>query len=167
MENLAANSRNVMVCKSMSKVYALSGARAAYLCAAPEQVAELRSLTPPWAVSLPAQIAAVKALQEPAYYAGRYAQTHLLRLRLEQELALFPGWEIIPGTANFALCHLPENGPDAATVVRKCRSRGLFLRDAGIMGHHLGNHALRIAVKDQPTGQRMMAILAETMESLL
>ena len=33
LEMFAARSENVIVCKSMSKVYALSGARVAYLCA--------------------------------------------------------------------------------------------------------------------------------------
>ena len=51
------NSEKVIVCKSLSKVYALSGLRAAYLCAPPHQLEELRALTPPWSVSLPAQIA--------------------------------------------------------------------------------------------------------------
>ena len=37
----------------MSKVYALSGARAAYLCAGAHQLEELRAITPPWVVSLP------------------------------------------------------------------------------------------------------------------
>ena len=36
-ETFAAASENVIVCKSMSKVYALSGVRAAYLCAGPHQ----------------------------------------------------------------------------------------------------------------------------------
>jgi histidinol-phosphate/aromatic aminotransferase/cobyric acid decarboxylase-like protein len=165
MEKFAASSRNVVVCKSMSKVYALSGARAAYLCAPAEQVAELRSMTPPWAVSLPGQVAAVKALQDPAYYAGRYEQTHRLRARLETELAEFQGWNIVPGCANFVLCLLPEDGPDAASVVRRCRAHGLFLRDAGIMGRHLGRHALRIAVKDLATQRRMIGILRESVAS--
>ena len=52
LESFAAQSENVVVCKSMSKVYALSGARAAYLCAPPHLLEELRSVTPPWAVSL-------------------------------------------------------------------------------------------------------------------
>ena len=33
----------------MSKVYALSGARVAYLCAGPHQLEALRAITPPWA----------------------------------------------------------------------------------------------------------------------
>jgi histidinol-phosphate/aromatic aminotransferase/cobyric acid decarboxylase-like protein len=127
-------------------------------------VAELRSVTPPWAVSLPGQVAAVKALEDPAYYAARYAQTHRLRARLEAELAAFPGWEIVPGCANFVLCHLPEHGPEAETVTRRCRARGLFLREAGLMGSQMGRHALRIAVKDTATRQRMMSILAENLE---
>ncbi|MBN1448711.1 MAG: histidinol-phosphate aminotransferase family protein [Bacteroidetes bacterium] len=68
LEPYAAASRNAIVCKSMSKVYALSGLRAAYLCAAPAQLERLRSITPPWAVSLPAQIAATHALQSREYY---------------------------------------------------------------------------------------------------
>ena len=63
---------NAVVCKSMSKVYALSGARAAYLCGSEALLAPLRRFVPPWAVSLPAQVTAVAALQSPDYYAARY-----------------------------------------------------------------------------------------------
>ena len=67
LEHFAAASENVLVCKSMSKVYGLSGARVAYLCAGPHQLEALRAITPPWVVSLPAQVAAVRALQNPDY----------------------------------------------------------------------------------------------------
>jgi len=55
LESVASRSRNVTVCKSMSKVYALSGARVAYLVAAPEVAGELRRHTPPWVVGFPAR----------------------------------------------------------------------------------------------------------------
>ncbi len=161
LEQFASARANVVVCKSMSKVYALSGARAAYLCGAPETIAGLRAITPPWAVSLPAQVAAVAALQDPGYYAARHAETNHLRAQLAAGLADFPGWEIVPGRANFLLCHLPVRGPEAAAVVERCRQRGLFLRDAGPMGRRLGRHALRIAVKDAATNRRILAILEE------
>jgi len=160
LEAFAARSENVIVCKSMSKVYALSGARAAYLCAGPHQLEELRAITPPWVVGLPTQVAAVRALQDPDYYAGRYAETHSLREQLAAGLRVF-GWKIIPGIANFVLCHLPPNGPTAAAVANRCRVQGLFLRDAGAMGSQLGRHALRIAVKDAATNARMLEILAK------
>jgi histidinol-phosphate/aromatic aminotransferase/cobyric acid decarboxylase-like protein len=166
LERFAARSENVIVCKSMSKVYALSGARAAYLCAGPHQLEELHAITPPWVVSLPAQVAAVRALQDPGYYAARYVETAALRQGLETQLRA-QGWEVQPGIANFLLCHLPESGPDAASVVRTCRRLGLFLRDAAVMGSCLGTHALRIAVKDAATNQRMTATIGEALTEVV
>jgi histidinol-phosphate/aromatic aminotransferase/cobyric acid decarboxylase-like protein/GNAT superfamily N-acetyltransferase len=163
LEAFAAGSENVIVCKSMSKVYALSGARAAYLCAGLHQLEELRAVTPPWVVSLPAQVAAVRALQDPDYYAARYVETASLREQLAGELAAL-GLEIIPGIANFILGHLAPDGPNAATAAKRCRARGLFLRDAAAMGSQLGSHALRIAVKDEGTNRRMLEIIAEAMD---
>jgi histidinol-phosphate/aromatic aminotransferase/cobyric acid decarboxylase-like protein/GNAT superfamily N-acetyltransferase len=164
LEEFAARSENVIVCKSMSKVYALSGARAAYLCAGPHQLEPLRAITPPWVVSLPAQVAAVRALQDPDYYAVRYAETAALRKELAEQLRLL-GLEIVPGVANFILCHLPPAGPDAAAVVKRCREQNVFLRDAAAMSLQLGSHALRIAVKEAPTNQRMVEILSTVLRA--
>jgi histidinol-phosphate/aromatic aminotransferase/cobyric acid decarboxylase-like protein len=159
LEAFACRSENVVVCKSMSKAYALSGARVAYLAAGAHQLEALRAITPPWAVSLPSQVAAVEALQDRDYYAARHAQTAVLRDRLARELRAL-GLDVIPGVANFLLCHLPETGPDAATVAARCRTQNLFIRDAAQMGTRLGNRALRLAVKDQATNARMVDILA-------
>lgn len=68
LEHFAARSQNVVVCKSMSKVYALSGMRVAYLCGGPHQLEALHPLTPPWVVGLPSQVAAVEALMNEDYY---------------------------------------------------------------------------------------------------
>ncbi|SDR91507.1 histidinol-phosphate aminotransferase family protein [Opitutus sp. GAS368] len=158
LEKFAAASENVIVAKSMSKVYALSGARAAYLCAGPHQLEALRAITPPWVIGLPAQVAAVRALQDPAYYAARYRETAALRESLARELRTL-GWDVLPGIANFLLCHLPVNSPDADTLVRLARAEGLFLRDAVRMGARLGPRSIRIAVKDAATNDRMLEVL--------
>ena len=162
LESFAAQSENVIVCKSMSKVYALSGARVAYLCASPHQLEALRAITPPWVVSLPAQVAAVRALEDPGYYRGRYAETAALRETLAGDLRTL-GWDIVPGIANFLLCHIPGEGPDAASLVDSCRRRGLFLRDAAVMGSRLGTHAVRVAVKDPGTNSKMMGIIEDVL----
>ena len=156
LEKFAVTRENVVICKSMSKVYALSGARCAYLCAGPHLLEKLRSITPPWAVSLTGQVAAVAALREPDYYAERYRQTHELRTRLCDDLASL-GLDVMPSTANFLLCHLPKDGPSAADVVARCRQERLFIRDTATMG--LPN-AIRIAVKDASTVARMIEIVS-------
>lgn len=142
----------------MSKVYALSGLRVAYLCAGTQQLERLRSVTPVWVVSLPAQVAAVRALEDPDYYAARYRETGVLRERLAGDLRAL-GWRVRPGCANFLLCELPLAGPSAHQLTQQCQERGLFLRDAGRMGTALGTRMIRIAVKDERTNQRMVEIL--------
>jgi len=166
LERFAAKSENVIVCKSMSKVYALSGARAAYLCAGSHQLEELRAITPPWVVSLPAQVAAVRALASSDYYIARYAETNTLRTALAEALTRL-GWDVLPGIANFLLCHLPSNGPDAETLVRACREHGLFMRNAALMGASLGSRAVRIAVKDAATNARMIEIITAQLRRVL
>ena len=160
LEAFAASSRNVVVCKSMSKAYGLSGLRAAYACAPEPIAARLREITPPWAVSLPAQVAAVRALDDREYYAARYCETRVLRENLATGLRSI-GLDVVPGAANFLLCHLPEQAPDAATVSRRCRKRCVYLRDAGEISPGLGSHALRIAVKDEQTNRIMVDALRE------
>lgn len=165
LEPFAVRSPNIVVCKSMSKVYALSGLRAAYLCAPRHLLEELRSVSPPWAMSLPAQIAAVEALRDPDYYAQRYAETHAERERLATALRDQLDFEVIPSTANFLLCHLPDGSPDAVTLIQACAQRGLFLRDISTMGTALGPHALRIAVKDEQTNAQMVSILQSALNA--
>ena len=162
LETFAARSENVIVCKSMSKTYALSGARVAYLCAGPQQLESLRPLNPPWAVSLPAQVAAVNALADADYYAAKYAETHTLREELAGALRSL-GWQVMAGVTNFLLCRLPETGPDAETLLVRCRARGLFLRHAASMGTNLGERAVRLAVKDAATNRRMVKIISEVL----
>lgn len=163
LEAFAAASNNVVVCKSMSKAYALSGVRAAYLCGALNMIDELRPLCPPWSVSLPAQIAACEALKSEEYYAARWMETATLRADLRVGIEAL-GIEVVPGVANFLLCHLPDDGPAAAKVARDARTRGLFVRDVGSMGTSLGEHVLRIAVKDAAINRRMLEILKSVLK---
>jgi histidinol-phosphate/aromatic aminotransferase/cobyric acid decarboxylase-like protein len=158
LEKFAVQTENVIVCKSMSKVYALSGLRVAYLCAGGHQLEGLRAITPPWVVSLPAQLAAVAALQDHDYYVARYAETHVLRGYLSEQLQSL-GWEVVPGVANFILAHLPENALPAEHLIQRCRKRGLFLRNAALMGSQMGSRAIRLAVKNAATNARMLQII--------
>ena len=158
LERDATERNNVIVCKSMSKMYALSGARVGYLCASPECIDELRPHNPPWAVSLLGQVAGVEALNDEAYYRQQWTATHELREALASGLTEL-GCDVLPGVANFVLCHLPPDGPDGAEVIDRARECGLFLRDASSMGSGLGDYAIRVAVKDAATNARMLRII--------
>jgi histidinol-phosphate/aromatic aminotransferase/cobyric acid decarboxylase-like protein len=161
LESYAAQSANTVVCKSMSKVYALSGARVAYLCAPPALAAALRAVTPPWVVSLPAQLAAIRALADPEYYRRRYEETHRLREELAAALRRIEAIEeVVDGVANFLLCHLAPGAIRAELLCDRCREAGLFLRDLRTMSSRSLPGAFRIAVKDRATNRRMVEIIS-------
>ena len=101
LETFAITRENVIVCKSMSKVYALSGARVAYLCGGQHQMEPLRTITPPWVISMPAQLAGVYALDDPSYYEARYKETHVLREAFSSELSEI-GLEVLPSVADYS-----------------------------------------------------------------
>jgi histidinol-phosphate/aromatic aminotransferase/cobyric acid decarboxylase-like protein len=161
LEAFAAASENVIVCKTMSKVYALSGMRAAYLCAGRHHIAELLPLTPPWAIGLVAQVAAVRALEDHAYYNAQYRQTQALRCAMFQGMPSAGIEDIVPGSANFLLFHLRDDQPLATEVVQIARRAGIFLRDVSTMGQHLGQRVLRLAIKDEASNQRVLATLSD------
>lgn len=166
LEQWAAASPNAVVCKSMSKVYALSGARCAYLCGAAALLRHLRRISPPWAVSLPAQIAACAALRNESYYREQWSATHVLRVSLARALRQL-GWDVLPGCANFLLCRLPDHAAPAAELIAACRERDLFLRDVSSMSPRFDDRTLRIAVKDAATNERMLDILRRVTICLL
>ena len=161
LERFAEKSNNVFVCKSMSKVYALSGLRAAYLCANPKNIRPLKRITPPWVISLPAQIAATYALKQEDYYLKKYQETHELRDKLELQLKQIGIDEIIPGIANFIMFHVGNDKFSASRIVNECKLKKLYLRDLSGMGTSFEDDAIRMAVKDLNTNNKMIAILRE------
>jgi len=163
LERYAAASDNVVVCKSMSKVYALSGLRLAYLCAAGRDLVRLWERTPPWGVSFPAQLAGIRALQSSSYYAERWTETGRLREELTSDLRRASCGVPFPSHANFVLVDLPSSSPPAAEIVRRCATHGVFLRDFP-NSENLGERALRVAVKSAAENRRIVRVLARALE---
>ena len=71
---------------------------------------------------------------------------------------------MIEGVANFVLVHFAQHHPTDREVVERCRTHGLYLRDAGGMSPSLGDRALRIAIRDRATTQHMFELLSEELD---
>ncbi|MFJ4832903.1 aminotransferase class I/II-fold pyridoxal phosphate-dependent enzyme [Streptomyces sp. NPDC088747] len=167
LAGLAATDPRVVVCTSLSKMYALSGMRAAYLVAEPDTAAGLRRRTPPWPVSLPAQLAAVAALRDPVYYADRWLRTHTLRGQLAAGLAGLDEEVVVEeSVANFLSVTLPADGPSAARLVNECRRRDVHLRDLSPLSTQYRGRTVRIAVRDTAENERVVAACQEALEVL-
>jgi len=105
-------------------------------------------------------VAAVRALDDPEYYAQQYRETHHQRRQLTGALSAL-GFDVVSGTANFILAHVAEGRMTAAELRERCRTRHLFLRDVTDMGVRAA--AVRIAVKDGATNQRIVRIVADAL----
>jgi histidinol-phosphate/aromatic aminotransferase/cobyric acid decarboxylase-like protein len=156
VERFAAGSSNVVVCKTMSKVYALSGLRVAYLCGAAELVERVRRVTPPWAVSLPGQMAGVRALESEAHYRECWRRTHALRGELARRLREVAPWRVVEGCLNSVLCLVTEGMPRAGEIVSACRKRGVFLRDCSGLCRAFEGRAVRVAVRGAEENGRIL-----------
>jgi histidinol-phosphate/aromatic aminotransferase/cobyric acid decarboxylase-like protein/predicted GNAT family N-acyltransferase len=161
LEPLVATTPSLIVCKSMSKCYALSGLRVAY--AVSQKVAELRRFIPPWAVSLPGQLAAVAALKNPTYYNQQYTIIHEQRMRLSRELQQ-QKFSVLPGVANFILTFLPEDTHHtSSSFIEACKEKGVFIRDAQNMGVSLGNNSVRFAIRSSGENDRILECVKQVL----
>lgn len=160
LAGLATTLDRLVVCTSLSKMYALSGLRAAFLVTAPAPAAELRRLTPPWQVGLPAQLAATAALRDPAHYEAQWRRTHELRAGLARDLAAVGDLDVHESVANFLTLTLPRGGPSAARFVRACREDDVYLRDLSPMSPEYRGRTVRVAVRDVAENARIVAACA-------
>ncbi|MFD9430423.1 aminotransferase class I/II-fold pyridoxal phosphate-dependent enzyme [Streptomyces sp. NPDC060002] len=167
LAGLAATDPRVVVCTSLSKMYALSGMRAAYLVAEPATAARLRLWTPPWPVSLPAQLAAVAALRDPEHYVDCRLRTHALRRRLAADLAGLDETVVVEeGVANFLNLTLPSGGPSAAQLVNECRRHDVYLRDLSPLSSQYQGRTVRVAVRDTAENARIVAGCRAALDAL-
>ncbi len=161
MEQFATSKPNIIVCKSMSKVYALSGMRVAYLCSNRNFIQRFQKTTPPWIVGLPAQIAAVYALNDSDYYQKKYIETHELRTILSDSVRVLGLGDVNESAINSLLIYLkPEFS--AKKIISYCKENNVFLRDVTALGNKFEGEVIRIAVKDLVSNEKIVAVLRET-----
>jgi histidinol-phosphate aminotransferase len=158
--------KNLVVIKSMSKVYALSGLRVGYLAANAAIIARLAQLSPPWAVSLAGQIAAIEALNDEGYYQQKYQETHRLRAELIEQLGQIPQLHVYPSVANFVLVELLDPRLSAQAIVERLKRRNIYIRNADSMSAHFRDKFLRITVKARTQQERIVAALRDDVAAL-
>lgn len=160
LEAEASQTPNLIVCKSMSKFYALSGLRIGYVVAHPDLISRLEKFLPPWSVGLVAQVAGVNALLDLDYYRAKAVETAHLRTELETAISQLKGVTLFPSTANFLMVELGAPHT-AAAVTTAMRNFGVHVRNCASMGESLGDRFIRVAVKNRSDNHRIVEVLRE------
>jgi histidinol-phosphate aminotransferase len=138
----------VVLLRSMTKDYALTGLRLGYALAAPEVTDALARARPPWSVNAAAQAAGLAALADQAHLAaGRRCAVQAIEY-LESGLR-GAGYTTYPTRANFLLVEVG----DAAAVRRSLLPHGLVVRDCTSFGLP---SIVRIAARPLPDCARLV-----------
>ena len=123
---LIAEYHNVVVTRTMSKAFALAGARVGYALADPEVVDDLRRVRLPYHVSSLTQAAGIAALHHAAEAIAILDAIRDERNRILAALRAMPGIVVYPSDANFVLFVPPK---PAAEVWRALLDRGVLIRN--------------------------------------
>jgi histidinol-phosphate/aromatic aminotransferase/cobyric acid decarboxylase-like protein len=164
IETWVEREEKLLVVRSLSKFWALSGVRVGYVAAHPSVARRLLPYNPPWAVGLVAQVAAIEALRDGGYYRAMAERTRELRGGLASSLSSIPGLRVIPSVTNFLLLELPP-GPSAADVVASAGRQGVYLRNCDAQMLRPTGRLVRTAVKDAPANARIAAAVRDALQA--
>ena len=143
----------IVLLRSMTKDYALTGLRLGYSLASEEVTERLASFQPDWSVNSLAQAAGLAVLADADYLprarqavanAKEFLRSGLTRL----------GFSVPPSSANFLLVRVG----DGARWREKLMRRGLFVRDCASFG--LPDY-IRVGIRSMPDCHRLVEAMAE------
>jgi histidinol-phosphate aminotransferase len=120
----------LVVTRTMSKAFALAGARVGYLAAAPAVVDALRLVRLPYHLSSLTQAAARAALAHADALLSTVDDLKAQRDRIVSTLRA-DGFEVVPSDANFVLF---GRFPDQRVTWRRLLDAGVLVRDVGLPG---------------------------------
>jgi histidinol-phosphate aminotransferase len=162
-ESLAADrdTPGLLVLRSLTKTWALPGLRAGYALGAPDLLARLAALRPPWPVGT-LVLEAVRACSAPAAVAeAAVAAAQAVRHRewMTQRLIALPGVTVHqPAAAPFLLLHVPHGEWVRAALA----DAGIAVRRADTFPGLTPNH-LRVAVRPPEIATLLIDALRTTL----
>ncbi|GLQ94823.1 histidinol-phosphate transaminase [Dyella acidisoli] len=154
--DLIEHYEHLAVLRTLSKAWALAGARIGSLIANPEVIGLIRRIMPPYPLPLPCVAAALAALSPSGQDAARehIAIVREQRAVMRDALAGVAGVrEVLPSDANF----LAVRFDDAGAVYQRLLQAGIVVRD--VRRYPKLQDALRITVGTPAENQRVLALL--------
>jgi histidinol-phosphate/aromatic aminotransferase/cobyric acid decarboxylase-like protein len=162
---LVADHPNLVVIRSLTKLYGIAGLRLGYAVAQPERLQRWAQWRDPWPVNGIASAVAEQLLASPAKYQRwcRRAQDWVAKegAWMQQQLAQLPGLTPMPSAANFLLIHAEESLVPLRKAVEQ-RHR-ILLRDCRSF-EGLGERWLRIGLQSRRNNRRIVHALKQELD---
>jgi histidinol-phosphate aminotransferase len=149
---------NLVVLRSLTKDYALTGLRVGYALAAPDVIVALLKVQPPWSVNGLAQAAALAALQDTAHLRDSLAALAEAKASLVQQMAQLA---LAPQPSHVHFFLLPVRS--ARECTKRLIERRILVRDCSSFGLPT---FLRIAAQKPAENALLAAVLAEIRDQM-
>ena len=130
---------NLIVMRSMTKIYAIPGLRIGYAVASPSMIAKFRKFLQPWTVSTAAEVAAIASLDDVEYLHTTIDLIATESMRLIDRLWDVPGIRPVwpsrerpasaPPVPNFVLVSLVDTPWTSIELQEALARRGLLVRE--------------------------------------
>lgn len=156
--NQILNYDNLIILKSLTKVYSLPGLRIGYAIGSKPLIDKMKNLRDPWSVNTLAQAAGAAALKEKDYRTRLQELVWEERQYLYEEIKKLPGLKPYIPTANFLLVNTYETGITAAQLQEVLARIGLLIRDCRSF-KGMGTYFFRIAVRKRSENTRLIHAL--------
>ncbi len=152
VESWLENFENLVILRSLTKIYSLAGLRCGYLLASDGLVAELRRHQEPWNVNSLAIAAAGEALADQAFIGESRRFIAGERSFLSRELSCITALRLFPSRANYLLMKLDSHySARKLSDFLRCRYQLLIRLCPDFTG--LDDSYIRVAVKDREHNQ--------------
>jgi threonine-phosphate decarboxylase len=149
------NNPYLIVLRSLTKFYALSGLRIGYAVIHPELSGAIKRIKEPWTINTLAQLAGIAALKDRDYATKTFRIIKEGKAHLEMGLIKM-GITYYPSRINFYLLKLGNAGD----AVSNLRTKGILVRDCSNF-RGLNNSHVRIAVRSRSENGRLLRELAK------
>ena len=146
---------NLVVLRTLSKAFALAGARVGYAMGHPSLIDRIDAMRPPGSIASISMVLAEAALRHPDLATRAVETLANAREVLATELGGL-GFRVLPSDVNFLLC---EVGTQAGVIAARLRARGLVVRtfpeESGLEEY------LRFTVRSREQNERLITTLRE------
>lgn len=139
---------NVIVLKSMTKIYAIPGLRLGYCLAAPEIIRSLEKIMPPWRLGAIGLAVAEAAFDDKSFIPFCIEQIEQLRTDLVSQLSVIRELKIYDSCANYILARIEKKDIDAYHLAERLSESGIAIRICDNY-ENLDSGYFRVAVKTE------------------
>lgn len=154
MKRVALNPYLIVI-RSLTKFFALSGLRLGYAVINPALMDSVSGQKEPWTVNSLAQAAGITALRDTAYQKESFVMLRKEKSFLENGFGRL-GLEYYPSSVNF---YLMRHG-NAYNIVVRLKEKGILVRDCSNF-RGLGRSYIRLAVRTRRENTRLLSELAK------